>query len=263
VKASRPLLRTLLAQRAEGRSCSRSVRIRWCRSRRRPQTGRCTTQEAIITTPIKSASWSYAEGFVPEDEVLAAARARADEVGVVPIGSGGGAALRFLASVLDARAVVEIGTGTGVSGLWMLRGMRSDGVLTSVDTEAEHQRLAKETFTEAGIPSQRVRLIPGAALEVLPRLTDGHYDLVFADGDKQEYPEYLAEALRLLRPGGVVAFDNALWHDRIADPAQRDPDTIAIRELGRVVRDDDALVPVLLPVGDGLLLAKKVWVPEG
>ena len=195
--------------------------------------------------------------------MLTAARARADEVGVVPIGTGGGATLRFLAAAIEARAVVEIGTGTGVSGVWLLRGMRADGVLTTVDLEAEHQRLAKETFTEAGIPSQRVRLIPGAGLEVLPRLTDGHYDLVFADGDKQEYPEYLAEALRLLRPGGVVAFDNALWHDRVADPAQRDPDTVAIRELGRTIGESDALVPVLLPVGDGLLLAKKVWVPEG
>jgi predicted O-methyltransferase YrrM len=220
-------------------------------------------EEAVIVTAPTSASWTHAEEYVAEDEVLANARTRAEEVGVVPIGSGGGAALRFLASVLDARAVVEIGTGTGVSGLWMLRGMRPDGVLTSVDTEAEHQRLARETFTEAGVPPQRARLIPGAALEVLPRLTDGHYDLVFADGDKQEYPEYLAEALRLLRPGGVVAFDNALWHDRVADPAQRDPETVAIRELGRTIRDDDALVPVLLPVGDGLLLAKKVWVPEG
>jgi len=219
-------------------------------------------EEAVIVTAPKPASWTHSEEYVAEDEILVNARARAEEVGVVPIGPGAGAALRFLASVLDARAVVEIGTGTGVSGLWMLRGMRPDGVLTSVDTEAEHQRLAKETFTEAGVPSQRARLIPGAALEVLPRLTDGHYDLVFADGDKQEYPEYLAEALRLLRPGGVVAFDNALWHDRVADPAQRDPDTIAIRELGRVIREDDALVPVLLPVGDGLLLAKKVWVPE-
>jgi predicted O-methyltransferase YrrM len=219
-------------------------------------------EEAVIVTPPSAASWTHAEEYVAEDEIFAKARARAEEVGVVAIGSGGGAALRFLASVLDARAVVEIGTGTGVSGLWMLRGMRPDGVLTSVDTEAEHQRLAKEAFTEAGIPPQRARLIPGAALEVLPRLTDGHYDLVFADGDKQEYPEYLAEALRLLRPGGVVAFDNALWHDRVADPAQRDPDTTAIRELSRLVREDDALVPVLLPVGDGLLLAKKVWVPE-
>ena len=117
---------------------------------------------------MKPASWTYAEEFVAEDEVLANARARSEEVGVVPIGSGGGAALRFLASVLEARAVVEIGTGTGVSGLWLLRGMRPDGVLTTVDTQAEHQRLAKQGFTEAGIASQRFRLIPGAALEVDP-----------------------------------------------------------------------------------------------
>jgi predicted O-methyltransferase YrrM len=216
----------------------------------------------IITTPIKPASWTYAEEFVAEDDILAAARARAEEVGVVPIGSGGGAALRFLASVLDARAVVEIGTGTGVSGLWLLRGMRSDGVLTTVDIEAEHQRLAKETFSDAGIPPNRARTIAGAGLDVLPRLTDGHYDLVFCDGDKREYAAYLAEALRLLRPGGVVAFDNALWHDRVADPAQRDEETISIRELGRTVADNESLVPVLLPVGDGLLVAKKVWTPE-
>jgi predicted O-methyltransferase YrrM len=199
---------------------------------------------------------------VAEDDVLANARARAEEVGVVPIGAGGGAALRFLASVLEARAVVEVGTGTGVSGVWLLRGMRSDGVLTTVDIEAEHQRLAKESFAEAGVPSQRARTISGAALDVLPRLTDGHYDLVFCDGDKAEYDAYLTEALRLLRPGGVVAFDNALWHDRVADPAQRDDDTVTIRELGKRVADDDDLVSVLLPVGDGLLAAKKVWTPE-
>jgi predicted O-methyltransferase YrrM len=136
--------------------------------------------------------------------------------------------------------------------------MREDGVLTSVDLEAEHQRLARESFREAGVPSQRFRLISGAALEVLPRLTDGHYDLVFCDGDKAEYGDYLSEALRLLRPGGVVAFDNALWHDRVADPAQRDPETVAIRELGKRVVDDEGLLPLLLPVGDGLLLARKI-----
>jgi predicted O-methyltransferase YrrM len=227
-----------------------------------PRPGARPTQEATITTPIKPASWTYAEGFVAEDDLLAAARARAEEVGVVPIGSGAGAALRFLASVLEARAVVEIGTGTGVSGLWLLRGMRADGVLTTVDIEAEHQRLAKETFTEAGIPANRARTIAGSGLDVLPRLTDGHYDLVFCDGDKREYGAYLKEALRLLRPGGVVAFDNALWHDRVADPAQRDEETVAIRDLCRAVADNDSLVPVLLPVGDGLLLAKKTWTPE-
>ncbi|HEX6150622.1 O-methyltransferase [Nocardioides sp.] len=197
-----------------------------------------------------------------EDEVLVNARARAKEVGVAPIGAGGGAALRFLASVLEARAVVEVGTGTGVSGVWLLRGMRSDGILTTVDIEAEHQRLAKESFAEAGIPAQRARTISGAALDVLPRLTDGHYDLVFCDGDKAEYDAYLTEALRLLRPGGVVAFDNALWHDRVADASQRDEQTVTIRELGKRIAEDDDLVSVLLPVGDGLLAAKKVWSPD-
>ncbi|MDN4172440.1 O-methyltransferase [Nocardioides sp. SOB77] len=216
----------------------------------------------MTTTPVSAASWSYAEEFVAEDEVLAAARARAQEVGVVAIGPGGGAALRFLASVLDARAVVEIGTGTGVSGLWLLRGMRADGVLTTVDIETEHQRLARQSFNEAGIASQRARTISGAALDVLPRLTDGHYDLVFCDGDKREYAAYLTEALRLLRPGGVVAFDNALWHDRVADPAQRDEETVAIRDLGRAVVEHPDLVSLLLPVGDGLLVAKKTWNPE-
>src|SRR3954468_24010561 len=211
----------------------------------------------MTVTPPKPATWSYAEGFVEEDDLLAAARSRAEEVGAVAIGSGGGAALRFLASVIEARSVVEIGTGAGVSGLWLLRGMRSDGVLTTIDIEAEHQRLARESYNDAGIPPQRARTIAGAALDVLPRLTDGHYDVVFCDGDKAEYSAYLREALRLLRPGGVVAFDNALWHDRVADPAQRDGDTVAIRELGRQVAERDDLVPVLLPVGDGLLLAKK------
>lgn len=214
-------------------------------------------------SPLQTTSWTFAEGYVAEDDVLAAARARADEVGVVAIGSGAGASLRFIAAVLEARAVVEIGTGTGVSGLWLLRGMRPDGVLTTVDIEAEHQRLARESFKEDGIATQRVRTIAGAALDVLPRLTDGHYDLVFADGDKREYGAYLSEALRLLRPGGVVAFDNALWHNRVADPAQRDEQTVAIRDLVQQVQETEGLLPALLPVSDGLLVAKKQWVPEG
>ena len=204
----------------------------------------------------------YIEEWLAEDELLLSARRRGAELGAVPIGAGGGAALRFLAASLNARAVVEIGTGAGVSGLWLLRGMAPDGVLTSIDIEAEHQRLARETFNDAGVPPQRARTIAGAALDVLPRLTDGHYDLVFCDGDKAEYAAYLKEALRLLRPGGIVAFDNALWHDRVADPAQRDEETVAIRDLGKTVAEHDSLLPVLLPVGDGLLVAKKVWAPD-
>ena len=197
----------------------------------------------------------YIEEWLAEDELLLSARRRGAELGAVPIGAGGGAALRFLAASLNARAVVEIGTGAGVSGLWLLRGMAPDGVLTSIDIEAEHQRVARETFSEAGIPANRTRLITGRALDVLPRLTDGAYDLVFGDAAKGEYGDYLNEALRLLRPGGVVAFDNALWHDRVPDASARDPETVTVRELLRTVREDDRLVPVLLGSGDGLLAA--------
>lgn len=204
-----------------------------------------------------SQSWSYAEAYVPEDEALLAGRRRAEEVGCVPVGAGAGATLRFIAAMLDAHAAVEVGTGTGVSGVWTLRGMREDGILTTIDVEAEHQRLARETYRDAGLAPNRVRLITGRALEVLPRLTDGAYDLVLIDGDKHEYADLFAEALRLLRPGGVIAFDNALWHDRVADPAQRDPETVALREIGRLVRESEDVLELLLPVGDGLLLARK------
>lgn len=204
------------------------------------------------------ANLAYVEGYLTEDEPLLAARREAAEIGgAPPIGPGGGAALRFIAAAISARSVVEIGTGCGTSGIWLLRGMRSDAVLTSVDAEPEHQRLARKAFTEAGFPSNRYRLISGKALDVLPRLTDGAYDLVFCDADKQEYPDYLVEALRLLRPGGVVAFDNALAGGRVADPGRDDPSTIAIRDLEEQVRQDDRLVPVLFPVGDGLLAAVK------
>jgi predicted O-methyltransferase YrrM len=175
--------------------------------------------------------------------------------GATPVSPAVGATLRFIAAALSARAVVEIGTGCGTSGIWLLRGMRKDAVLTSVDVEPEHQRLARTAFTEAGFASNRYRLISGKAADVLPRLADGAYDLVFCDADKQEYPGYLAAALRLLRPGGVVAFDNALWGGRVADPGRTDPETSAIREVAELVRQDERLVPLLLPVGDGLLAA--------
>jgi predicted O-methyltransferase YrrM len=201
------------------------------------------------------AARDYVETYPIEDATLHAARTRGQELGCGSISPAGGAMLRFLARVIEARAVVEIGTGTGVSGLWLLRGMRPDGVLTSVDTETEHQRAAKRTFADAGITSSRTRLISGAALEVLPRLTDGAYDLVFCDGAVTEYADYLAEALRLLRPGGVVAFDNMLWHDRVADPAARDPETVAVRDVGRAIREHEELVAVLAGVSGGLLAA--------
>ncbi len=201
---------------------------------------------------------AYVDAFLPEDEPLIAARRNAAEVGgAAPVGPVTGAALRFAAAAIGARAVVEIGTGCGTSGLWLLRGMRPGGVLTSVDVEPEHQRLARTVFVAAGFPAGRYRLISGRALEVLPRLADGAYDLVFCDADPQEYPDYLTAALRLLRAGGVVIFDNALLHGRVPDLTCSDPDAVAVRELCEQVRVDERLVPLMLPADDGLLAAVK------
>ena len=190
--------------------------------------------------------------FLPEDDALIATRRNAAEVGgAAPVATVTGGALRFIAAATGARAVVEIGTGCGTSGIWLLRGMRPGAVLTSVDVEPEHQRLARAAFLAAGFPASRYRLIGGLALEVLPRLADAAYDLVFCDADPQEGPDYLAAALRLLRPGGIVAFDDALGSEHGPD------DSAVASELRELVRSDDRLVPLLLPIGNGLLTAVK------
>lgn len=204
---------------------------------------------------ISAESLAYAEAFAFEDVHSQTARKRAEEFGVAAIGTASATVLSLMAGLVNARAIVEVGTGTGVSTLALMHGMAPDGMLTSVDLEAEHQRAARKTFTEADVPSQRYRLIPGAALDVLPRLTDNGYDMAFIDGDKIEYPDYLAAAENLVRPGGVIVFDNVLWHDRVADHSHRDPDTTAIRDMLTQAFDHEGLRSVLLPVGDGLLVA--------
>ena len=218
-----------------------------------PRSSLCVMADAMLN----EASLSYAESYLPEDDVALAARERGRELGCTPIGPAGGATLQVLAAATRARSVVEVGTGAGVSGLYLLGGMAADGQLISIDVEGENQRAAKEAFTAAGIATTRYRLINGSAPEVLPRMREATYDLVFVDADKTNYPVYFEHAVRMLRPGGVMAFDNALWHDRVADATQRDPDTTALRELGRIVRADRRLIPALLPVGDGLLVAAK------
>lgn len=217
---------------------------------------------APTKTPLKSApkpaSWAYAEDFVAESEAAAEARAAAGPLGVTPIGRGGASTLSFLATVVRAKAVVEIGTGSGVSGLALFAGMQPDGILTSVDIEADHQRVARKAFLSVGIPTQRFRLIAGAALNVLPRLSDGAYDLVFIDADKVEYPAYVEQGVRLLRSGGVLVVDNALRQDRVADVDDDDDEVLAVRDALGMVADDEQLRAVLLPVGDGLLAAVKL-----
>jgi len=205
----------------------------------------------------KASSWAWAEDLMPEAAEAAAARAAAEPLGVSPLGRGSATALTFLARVVNARAVVEIGTGSGTSGLALFRGMAEDGILTSVDIEPEHQAAARQAFTDHGIRSQRFRLIAGAALTVLPKLSDEAYDLVFIDADKVEYPAYVDQAFRLLRSGGVLAIDNALWHGKVADDNENDDETSAIREAVLMVAENEELVPAMLPVGDGLLVAVK------
>jgi predicted O-methyltransferase YrrM len=199
----------------------------------------------------------FTEAYVAEDLVLRTARSLAHEVGLDAVTPGAGAALRLLAAAGNARSVVEIGTGTGISGLWLLRGMRPDGVLTTIDVEGEHQRIARRIFVEAGFAPGRTRIITGRALDVLPRLADGAYDLIFVDADVTEYSASVDAALRLLRPGGVLAVNGALAGGRIGDPAARDLETVTIREVVKAVRESEDWVPALLPAGDGLLAAVK------
>jgi predicted O-methyltransferase YrrM len=189
--------------------------------------------------------------YAVEDEPLLAARRSAEDLGgTAPVTPATGAVLRFFATAIAARAVVELGTGCGSSGIWLLRGMRAGGVLTSVDTEPEYHRLARKAFTQAGFAANQARLILGRALDVLPRLSDGAYDLVFCDADAPSYPEYLTAGLRLLRAGGIVVFNDAL-------PLGDGPAAAGARELADMIRIDDRLVPLLLPVADGLLAAIK------
>jgi len=205
----------------------------------------------------KQASWSYTEGLPTEDEVLLRARERSFELGVTPVSAGVAAALTVLAASSKAQAVVEVGTGAGVSGVSLLRGLAPAAVLTTIDSDVDHLRAAREAYVEAGVPGNRTRTISGRAGDVLPRLNDASYDLVFIDADKPSYPRYVEQAVRLLRPGGLLVVNDALDHGKVSDPAIRDATTNVLRQVGKAVRDNEQLHSAMLPTGDGLLLAVK------
>lgn len=226
------------------------------RSRRPAQPARDAYPDRM--SHFSAASWSYSEDFVPEPEAAEEARRRGMAFGdPMPVGTGAGATLRMLAAAIGARHVIELGTGAGTSGLWLLSGMPADGVLTTIDASAEHQLAAKEAYAAAGVAHQRTRVIHGRADEVLPRMSDGAYDLVLVDADKDGYPGYVEHGLRLLRSGGLLVLDNMLWHGQVADPASRDATTTTLRDLGKALRDREDLVTALQPVSDGLLVAVK------
>ncbi|MGB3769970.1 MAG: O-methyltransferase [Rhodococcus sp. (in: high G+C Gram-positive bacteria)] len=201
---------------------------------------------------------NYAEESVVEDDVLRSARERAVDLGAAPIPASVGAVLSMFAQLSGARTVVEVGTGAGISGLWLLDGMRPDGVLTTIDTEPEHQRAAKEAYRAGGIGASRTRLINGRALDVLPRLADASYDLVFVDATPRDHVGFVAEGVRMLRPGGALILHNALLGGRVADASSRDDATVAVRAAARAIAENESLTAVVLPLGDGLLCASRV-----
>lgn len=181
----------------------------------------------------------------PEDDTLAAVRARAEQSGDVPspeIGSF----LRWAAASVGARTVVEIGAAGGLTGLWLLRGMEERGVLTSVEHDPHRHGLAAAAYSEAGV-TERVRSILGDPGTVLPRLSDDGYQLCLIQGRPSEYPMYLDHALRLLAPGGLLVARDVL----VGGAAAADH----LAEFTERLATDERLLTTVLPVGGGLALA--------
>jgi predicted O-methyltransferase YrrM len=198
----------------------------------------------------------YVEDRVVERPEISKARRDSLEMGLTPITAATGALIAQIAASTGAKHIVEIGTGLGVSALWLLTGA-PEATLTSIDVEVEHQQIAREALLTAGVPASRTRLIAGRAAEVLPRINDGSYDLCLVDADPAAVIEYVEHALRITRSGGTVIVPRALQGGRVANPVQRDELTQAFRDLTDVVSGADDVVSAIVPIGDGLLLITK------
>jgi len=201
----------------------------------------------------------YTENYLGEFDaehagVLRDARLRGTDLGLSCVSAQVASLLELLATSIQAQAIIEVGTGTGISSAALLEGMNAGGVLTSIDLEAEYQRHAKELFTSLGFEPNRTRLIAGRALDVLPRFSDGAYDLIFIDAEAGEYPAMLNQAKRLLRIGGLVIFHGA-FAAGMADPSTRNYEATAMRDLATELRSDNDWLPSLLTAGEGLFLA--------
>ncbi len=204
-----------------------------------------------------AAIWKFAQESVVEPEHIARARQHALELGAEPIAASIGSQLAVMAAASGARNIVEIGTGAGVSGLWMLHGSPS-AVLTTIDSEPEHLAAARQSFLDAKIPAARTRFITGRAASVLPRMNEASYDLVLVDADRENVIEYVEHGLRLARAGGTVLVPRALNDGRVADPVQRDDITRALRSLIQETQQSPAVIAARSIVGDGLLQLTKV-----
>ncbi|WP_433677023.1 O-methyltransferase [Microbacterium gorillae] len=194
----------------------------------------------------------FARESIIEPDHIARARAHALEVGAAPISPGVGSQAAVIAATTAATSIMEIGTGAGVSGLWLLHGA-PNAVLTTIDKEPEHLGVARQSFQEARVPAARARFITGRALDVLPRMNEGSYDIVLVDADPENVIAYVEHGLRLVRAGGTVLIPRVLGGGRVADPVQRDEITRAYRSLIQEVQASPAVVGALSTVNEGLL----------
>ncbi|MCM3779364.1 O-methyltransferase [Microbacterium hydrocarbonoxydans] len=189
---------------------------------------------------------------IVEPSAIARARAHAIELGAAPVSAAVGSQIAVLAAATGARSIVEIGTGAGVSGLWLLRGA-PQAVLTSIDNEPEHLAAARQSFADARVPATKARFITGRAADVLPRMNEASYDIVLVDADPENVIEYVEHGLRLVRTGGMVLVPRVLAGGKVADPVQRDAVTTAFRSLIQETQESPAVLATVSSAGEGLL----------
>ena len=202
---------------------------------------------------------AYAERlFCVEDAALQEIRALHEREQLPPIAVSAeeGKLVHVLLRATGARRVLEIGTLGGYSGAWIARALPAGGRLTTIEANPRHAAVARQSFVLAGV-ADRVELREGAALDVLPRLEPG-YDAVFVDADKPPLERYYAEAVRLLRVGGLLLCDNAFFHARVLDTEDCEPDVAGVRAFNRLAAADPRVVATIVPVRDGLLVGVKM-----
>ena len=200
---------------------------------------------------------AFSESFAHEDYFMQQARANGEEIGAPDPTPGVGNFLKFAAQLSKAKSVVEIGTGSGVGGLWLLSGMPADGVLTTIDSEREHSKIARNIFEEADIPATKYRIITGKLIEVIGKLADSSYELVIIRPALDLF-DMIQESYRLLKPNGLLIIDQALSGGKVSDPTQRDPESIARRDGIKVIKEDERWAASVLPIGAGVLVANKL-----
>ncbi|MCE9612677.1 MAG: class I SAM-dependent methyltransferase [Lentisphaerae bacterium] len=166
----------------------------------------------------------------------------------------------LMVRVLGARRALEVGVFTGYSSLSVALALPADGELVACDVSAEWTSIARRYWAEAGVAGKiDLRLAPAADTlrELMLSGQAGAFDFAFIDADKGNYDAYYEACLELIRPGGVICIDNVLWGGRVADDAQADASTVALRALNRKLHDDARIDLSLLPLGDGVTLARK------